>query len=52
MLGVCQPDLPHMQALNKNGGHLFTHEDEMNLKLFGTHLGNTLAKAKLHEHAR
>ncbi|KAG2427309.1 hypothetical protein HXX76_012504 [Chlamydomonas incerta] len=41
-----------LQALNKKGGLPFTGADERNLKLFGTHLGNTLAKAKLHETAK
>ncbi|GLC43173.1 hypothetical protein PLESTB_000855000 [Pleodorina starrii] len=41
-----------LQALNKKSGQPFTPADERNLKLFGTHLGNTLVKAKLHETAK
>ncbi|KAG2432321.1 hypothetical protein HYH02_013041 [Chlamydomonas schloesseri] len=41
-----------LQALNKKSGLPFTGADERSLKLFGTHLGNTLAKAKLHETAK
>ncbi|KXZ43213.1 hypothetical protein GPECTOR_97g751 [Gonium pectorale] len=41
-----------LQALNKNSEQPFTPADERNLKLFGTHLGNTLVKAKLHETAK
>ncbi|KAG2484698.1 hypothetical protein HYH03_016527 [Edaphochlamys debaryana] len=41
-----------LQALNKAGDQAFTAADERNLKLFGTHLGNTLVKAKLHETAK
>ena len=40
------------QALNKAGQQPFSSSDERNLALFGTHLGNSLAKAKLHEQAR
>lgn len=39
------------QALNKSSGE-FTSLDERHLKLFGTLLGNTLVKAKLHETAK
>ncbi len=42
----------HLQALNKKSDQKFSAADEQNLKLFGTHLGNTLAKAKLHEQAQ
>lgn len=41
-----------LQALNKKGGRAFSGSDERNLTLFGTHLGNSLAKAKLHEQAQ
>ncbi|GFH15006.1 phosphodiesterase [Haematococcus lacustris] len=41
-----------LQALNKRQGAQFTAADERTLRLFGTHLGNTLAKAKLHDKAR
>ena len=41
-----------LQALNKLGGKPFSGADERNLALFGTHLGNSLAKAKLHEQAQ
>ncbi|GFH22768.1 PDEase domain-containing protein [Haematococcus lacustris] len=41
-----------LQALNKRHGAQFTAADERTLRLFGTHLGNTLAKAKLHDKAR
>lgn len=40
-----------LQALNKVHGQSFTSLDERNLNIFGTHLGNSLAKAKLHEQA-
>ncbi len=40
-----------LQALNKRGGAPFTNRDEHVLKLFSMHLGNTLAKARLHEEA-
>lgn len=39
-----------LQALNKRGNARgFTLHDELNLRLFGVHLGNTLAKSRLHE---
>ncbi|PNW74351.1 hypothetical protein CHLRE_13g605100v5 [Chlamydomonas reinhardtii] len=41
-----------LQALNKKGGLPFSGADERSLRLFSTHLGNTLAKAKLHETAK
>ncbi|EFJ40838.1 hypothetical protein VOLCADRAFT_99277 [Volvox carteri f. nagariensis] len=41
-----------LQALNKRSGQPFTPADERSLRLFGTHLGNTLVKAKLHETAK
>ena len=41
-----------LQALNKQGEVGFSKSDERNLALFGTHLGNMLFKAKLHEQAR
>lgn len=41
-----------LQALNKLAGETFSAADERSLSLFGTHLGNTLAKAKLHEAAK
>jgi GAF domain-containing protein len=41
-----------LQALNKHGRQTFTGADENTLKLFGTHLGNTIAKARLHESAQ
>lgn len=41
-----------LQALNKKNGGVFTQADEQNLKLFSTHLGNTLVKAKLAENAK
>ncbi len=40
-----------LQALNKRGNMPFSMADERNLELFGMHLGNTLAKARLHEQA-
>ncbi|KAG1670017.1 hypothetical protein FOA52_011173 [Chlamydomonas sp. UWO 241] len=40
-----------LQALNKANGHPFTAADERSLMLFGTHLGNTIAKARLHHRA-
>lgn len=47
------PPLPcPAQALNKRDGLAFTARDERNLRLFGTHLGNALAKARLHEQAK
>lgn len=40
------------QALNKNAGASFTPADEKSLRLISQHLGNTLAKARLHEVAK
>lgn len=40
-----------LQALNKRGNRVFSTSDERSLSLFGTHLGNSLAKARLHEQA-
>jgi GAF domain-containing protein len=39
------------QALNKHSG-AFTKQDEQHLQLFGVHLGNTLAKARLFEETK
>ena len=46
-----------LQALNKlsspgGGEQSFNSSDEKNLLLFGAHLGNALAKARLHEQAK
>ncbi|GAX82496.1 hypothetical protein CEUSTIGMA_g9923.t1 [Chlamydomonas eustigma] len=41
-----------LQAVNKMGGAIFTSADERNLALFSAHLGNSLAKAKMHEQAQ
>ncbi len=39
-----------VQAVNKRGqGQTFSKSDERTLALFGTHLGNSLAKAKMFE---
>ena len=40
------------QALNKNNGKAFDSEDEYHIQLVGTHLGNALSKARLHDTAR
>ncbi|WIA12087.1 hypothetical protein OEZ85_012163 [Tetradesmus obliquus] len=40
-----------LQALNKRSGS-FTKLDEQHLQLFGVHLGNTLAKARLYEETK
>lgn len=42
-----------LQAVNKRGDDtVFSRSDERNLELFGAHIGNALAKAKLHEQAQ
>ncbi|KAG1667446.1 hypothetical protein FOA52_012201 [Chlamydomonas sp. UWO 241] len=38
-----------LQVLNKRGGLTFTRSDEHTLRLVGTHIGNMLAKSRLHE---
>eukprot|EP00201_Polytomella_parva_P003733 CAMPEP_0175083400 /NCGR_PEP_ID=MMETSP0052_2-20121109/27363_1 /TAXON_ID=51329 ORGANISM="Polytomella parva, Strain SAG 63-3" /NCGR_SAMPLE_ID=MMETSP0052_2 /ASSEMBLY_ACC=CAM_ASM_000194 /LENGTH=324 /DNA_ID=CAMNT_0016354849 /DNA_START=81 /DNA_END=1055 /DNA_ORIENTATION=+ len=41
-----------LQVRNRRDGQNFSHLDEQSLRLFGTHLGNTLTKAKLNEAAK